>query len=77
MKGENEALSVCQIINFMEKDHVIFGCREPIKYKIILMGEEAVSCQRHYEFMKSEVEKHGMSEMIEVIEINDNKSKKS
>jgi hypothetical protein len=76
MEDEYRTYEVCQIINFME-DHTIFGCLEPIKYKVILMGMEAVSCQSHYEFMKSEVEKNGMSEMMEVIEINNDSPKES
>lgn len=61
--------SVCQVINFIEDD-ALFGCREPVKYRIIYkgMGIEGDSCQRHYEFFKNEVEKKGMSEMIKFVE---------
>ncbi len=71
---EIEALDICQIINFVEDD-TLFDCLEPIKYKVIFdgMGIEGASCQRHYEFLKSEVEKNGMSNMIKFVEIiNDN-----
>lgn len=63
--------SVCQVINFIEDD-ALFGCREPVKYTIIYkgMGIEGASCQSHYEFFRDEMEKNGMLEMIEFVEIN-------
>ncbi|MBA3632774.1 MAG: hypothetical protein H0W58_08210 [Acidobacteria bacterium] len=78
MENEIEALEICQIINFIEDD-TIFGCLEPIKYKVIFegMGIELASCQHHYEFMRSEVEKNKMSAMIKFIEINNDNPKYS
>ena len=76
MKDENETLEVCQMINFIEDD-ALFGCLEPIKYKVIFdgMGIEGFSCQRHYEFARSEVERNGMSAMIKFVEINNENQK--
>lgn len=70
MKRSIEA-EICQVINFIEDD-ALFGCREPVKYKIIYkgMGIEGASCQRHFEFFREEMEKKGMLEMIEFVEIN-------
>lgn len=71
MENENEALEVCQIINFIEDD-TLFGCLEPIRYKVIFegMGIEAACCQLHYEFARSEVERNGMLSMIKFVDIN-------
>ena len=76
MKDENEALEVCQVINFIEDD-ALFGCLEPIKYKIILegLGIEAISCQRHAELFKSEAEKKGILNKIKLVDITDDDSK--
>ncbi len=52
MEDENEVLEICQVINFV--DDTIFGCLEPVKYKVIFegMGIEAASCQHHYDFLE-------------------------
>jgi hypothetical protein len=74
MENKSEELSVCQVIDFIEDDE-LFSCRELVNHKIIYkgMGIEGFSCQRHYEFFRNEVEKNGMSEMIEFVEINNDK----
>lgn len=77
MQNENEALEICQMINFIEDD-TLFGCLEPIRYKVVFegMGIEAACCQLHYEFAKSEVEKNKMSDMIKFVPISDDNPKR-
>lgn len=72
MENKSEELNVCQV--FIENE-TLFGCVEPIKYKVIFdgMGVEGFSCQRHYEFTKSEVERNEMSAMVKFVEINNDK----
>jgi hypothetical protein len=67
MNNENEAMNVCQIFT---EGEVLFGCVKPIKYKIVFMGTEAASCQKHYEFYRSEAERVGILDRIEFVEIN-------
>ena len=71
MEDINEITKMCEMINFIEDD-ALFGCLEPIKYKVIFegVGVEGFSCQRHYKFFKDDVEKKGMTEFIKFVEIN-------
>ncbi len=71
MNNENEAMNVCQIFT---EGEVLFGCVKPIKYKIIYGETEAVCCQKHYEFFRSEVERVGILNMIKFVEINKDSS---
>jgi vacuolar-type H+-ATPase subunit B/Vma2 len=76
MKSEERVLETCQVINFTQSD-TLFGCLEPIKYKIIFegLGIEATSCQSHYEFFRSEVERTGILEKVKFVEINNDNPK--
>ncbi len=73
MNNENEAMNVCQIFT---EGEVLFGCVEPIRYKIIFegMGTELASCQKHYEFYRSEAERVGILDRIKFMEIDKDSS---